>query len=65
MITIQSRIDVPGLHGSEVVHFLLNCADEQYRAWWPGTHLALHTLARYPGDVGNVMYMDEFIGKRR
>jgi hypothetical protein len=65
MITIQSRLHVPNMHGKEVVSFLLNCTDEQYRAWWPGTHLQLHAVARQPGDIGNIYYMDEFVGEYR
>jgi hypothetical protein len=65
MITMQSRVHVPDLRGSEVLDFLLNCTDERYRAWWPGTHLAFHTVVGYPGYIGNVVYMDEFIGDER
>jgi hypothetical protein len=65
MIKIQSQVHVAGLGGREVVDFLLNCTDEQYRAWWPGTHLQLHARARFPGDIGNIYYMDEFVGERR
>jgi hypothetical protein len=65
MIKIQSQVHVVGLSSREVVDFLLKCTDEQYRAWWPGTHLQLHARARFPGDIGNVYYMDEYIGERR
>ena len=65
MIIIQSRLHVPDLRASEVLDFLLNCTDEQYRAWWPGTHLQLHARARFSGHIGNIYYMDEFVGEYR
>jgi hypothetical protein len=65
MITIESRLHVPGLRASEVLDFLLNCTDEEYRAWWPGTHLHLHALARRPDHIGSTYYMDEFVGRYR
>ncbi len=65
MISIESRIRVAGITARQLLEFMLNCTDEQYQAWWPGTHLAFHTVKRRPGDVGNVVYMDELVGKRR
>jgi uncharacterized protein YndB with AHSA1/START domain len=65
MITIKSRLFVGGLMGREVFDFLMNATDEDYRRWWPGTHLRLHALERHKGHVGGVFYMDEYIGKRR
>jgi hypothetical protein len=65
MITLQSQLHADGIRGNEIVDFLLSCTDQAYQAWWPGTHLQLHTLARYPNSVGNIVIMDEFIGKRR
>ena len=65
MITLQSQLHVDALRGKEIADFLLTCTDQAYQAWWPGTHLQLHTLARFPNSVGNVVFMDEFIGKRR
>jgi hypothetical protein len=65
MIIIQSRLHISDLRASEVLDFLLNCTDEQYRAWWPGTHLQLHARARFPGHIGNIYYMDEFVGEYR
>jgi hypothetical protein len=65
MITIKSRLFVGGLMGAEVFDFLMNATDEDYRRWWPGTHLRLHALERHEGHVGDVFYMDEYIGKRR
>ena len=65
MFTIETQTHVNGIHGAAILNFLLHCTDSQYQAWWPGTHLAFHTLTRRPGDVGNRVYMDEFIGQRR
>ena len=39
-----------------------HCATEEYRKWWEGTHLRYETLKRYPDDIGNVVFMDEYIG---
>jgi len=65
MITLQSQLHIDGLRGNEIVGFLLSCTDQAYQAWWPGTHLKLHTRAHYPNNVGNIVFMDECIGKRR
>lgn len=35
---------VPGMRAARVIEFMLHPADDRYRAWWPGTHLAMHTL---------------------
>lgn len=65
MITLQTRIVVPGLIGKQITDFLLNCDDESYQRWWPGTHLALHTIKRFPDGIGNTFYMDEYVGTYR
>mgnify|MGYP000148777179 CR=1 FL=1 len=65
MISIQSKVRVADVSGADLLDFMLNCTDQRYQAWWPGTHLAFHTVKRRPGDVGNVVYMDEYVGKRR
>ena len=44
---------------------MLNCDDASYQAWWPGVHLQFHTVRRVTGDVGNVVYMDEYVGRFR
>ncbi|MFG1930684.1 hypothetical protein ACGFK1_08490 [Mycobacterium sp. NPDC048908] len=58
---------VDGLTGREVTDFLLNCDDETYHTWWPGTHLELHVIKPGPAEdhVGDVVLMDEYIGSRR
>jgi hypothetical protein len=65
VIRLCTQIEVSGITGIEITDFLLNCTDEAYRHWWPGTHLSFHTIKRVPGDVGNLVFMDEFIGDRR
>ncbi len=65
MIAIQSKVRVAGISSAELLDFMLNCTDQQYQTWWPGTHLAFHTVKRRPGDIGNIVYMDEYVGQRR
>jgi len=65
MITMQSRVRVPGINGAQLLDFMLNCTDDRYQAWWPGTHLAMHTVEGRPEEVGSVIYMDEYVGRRR
>ena len=65
MLVITSKVEVAGLTGRDVSEFMMSCTDEQYREWWPGTHLQLHVLGRATGGVGEVVVMDEFIGRRR
>lgn len=65
MLVIESAVDVAGLTGRDVTDFMLACTDEQYQQWWPGTHRQLHALGRAGARVGDVMLMDEFVGRRR
>lgn len=65
MIEIETRLHVAGLSGKEVTDFLATCNDEMYQRWWPGTHLHLHTVRGKPGNIGSLLYMDEYIGDRR
>jgi hypothetical protein len=65
MIRLQSQLHIDGIRGNEIVGFLLACTDQAFQAWWPGTHLQLHTHVHYPNSVGNIVFMDEFIGQRR
>ncbi len=53
------------MSGKEITDFLLQCDDERYQKWWPGVHLQFHTIKRHPGNTGNVVYMDEFVGRHR
>jgi hypothetical protein len=65
MLTLQTRLHVDGLRGGDVFDFLIDCSDERYRRWWPGTHLRFHTLERRAGHVGNRVAVDEYVGRRR
>lgn len=65
MISVQSTTYVPGVRGQQILDFLVHCDDEAYQRWWPGTHLRFRTREAHPGGVGNVVFMDEMIGKRR
>ncbi len=65
MITLQSKIHLDRIGGREIFDFLIDPTDREYQRWWPGTHLALHLLKQKPNNIGNVVYMDELIGKRR
>jgi hypothetical protein len=65
VITIQSRVHVSGIGGMSVFDFLINPNDSAYQRWWPGTHLKFHTVRKCAGHVGDVIYMDEYVGKRR
>ena len=65
MLALETTIRVDGVTGTEVFDFLVDPDDESYRAWWPGTHLEFHTVARGEAHVGDVVYMDEYVGSRR
>ena len=65
MFTTETRIHVDALKARDVFDFLIDCSDDRYQRWWPGTHLRFHTIHRRPGNVGNLVYMDEFVGTRR
>ena len=65
MLTIQTKVHIANVTGTEMIDFLLHCTDREYQAWWEGTHLEFHTIKCYPNDVGNLVYMDEFVGKKR
>jgi uncharacterized protein YndB with AHSA1/START domain len=65
MLTVETRTSIEGLTGREVFDFLANPSDREYQRWWPGVHLAFHTLSRADGHVGDVVFMDEYVGARR
>lgn len=65
MIELTTKVHVEGADARQITDFLLSTGDEAYRRWWPGTHLAFHTVRRLPGDVGNLVYFDERVGTRR
>ncbi|WP_206428468.1 hypothetical protein [Mycolicibacterium stellerae] len=66
MLTLESEMTVDGLTGREVTDFLLDCGDDNYQVWWPGTHLELHVLEHGSDQdhVGDVVLMDEYVGSR-
>ena len=65
MISVTTQLQVDGVKGRNIVAFLVHCDDEKYQHWWPGTHLQLHLVKGSPGDIGSLIYMDEFVGKHR
>jgi hypothetical protein len=65
MLQHKTVVDVLAGQSNEFYTFMLNCTDDQYQAWWPGTHLAWHTHTDRPGKIGSVVYFDEYVGKRR
>lgn len=65
MITIQSKIHVARIGGMEIFNFFINPSDREYQKWWTGTHLEFHNLRQSPRNIDNIVYMDEYIGKRR
>ena len=62
MIRYTTTVEVSGLSSKDVYDFLINCTDTQYQRWWLGTHLAFHTIKRTPTNIGNLVYMDEYVG---
>jgi hypothetical protein len=65
MLVSRTEVNVSGVHGAKISDFMINCTDEKYQDWWPGYHLAFHTLKRYPDEIGNLVYFDEYVAKRR
>ena len=65
MLTLRTKLRVDRITGKQIFDFLANPNDQAYQQWWPGTHLQLHPLKRAEGHVGDVIYMDEYIGERR
>lgn len=65
MLTLQTKTHVDRLKGEQVFDFLVNADDHEYQAWWPGVHLQLHTLKRFASNIGNIVFMEEYIGEYR
>lgn len=65
MITIQSQVHVEPGSCQALYNFMINPTDAAYQNWWPGTHLEFHNLRSVPGHIGNLIYMDEYVGQRR
>jgi Transglutaminase-like superfamily len=66
MLVMESRVCVEDVAAAQITDVLLDCTDDVYRAWWPGTHRELHrvTPGPGPGHVGDVVLMDEMVGRR-
>jgi hypothetical protein len=65
MINYQSRVHVDKIGSLPIFDFLIDPNDNAYQQWWPGTHLEFHRVRQRSGHVGDVVYMDEYVGKRR
>ena len=65
MIILKTEVAVKGISGKSIYDFMLNSTDKDYQEWWEGTHLAFHTIQRFPNDLGNLVYVDEYVGSRR
>lgn len=65
MLIHKTRVIVKNLNANDVFDFLISPSDDRYQTWWPGVHLEFHNIHTAPDDVGNLVYMDEFVGKWR
>jgi hypothetical protein len=65
MVILETKVQVKGITAKDIYDFMLNCTDAEYQKWWKGTHLIFHTIKRCPGNLGNLVYVDEFVGKYR
>lgn len=65
MLTLSTVIELDPEDIAPIYNFLLFCNDNQYQKWWPGIHLAFHTVRGNPGEVGSEIYMDEIVGSTR
>jgi hypothetical protein len=65
VLTLQTKLRVDGITGMEIFDFLSEPNDRAYQQWWPGTHLQLHPIEGRGDNVGDLIYMDEYIGTRR
>jgi hypothetical protein len=65
MIVIRTTTHVAHLTGAEITAFLLHPSDREYQRWWEGTHLEFHPVKGSGHRIGDIVYMDEFVGRRR
>jgi hypothetical protein len=65
VLTLQTKLRVNGITGMEIFDFLSSPNDRAYQQWWPGTHLQLHPIKGSGDHVGDLIYMDEYVGTRR
>ncbi|MDA3936652.1 MAG: hypothetical protein PF636_07300 [Actinomycetota bacterium] len=64
MLTIESSMHVPQMRAAQVIDFFLHPRDDLYQRWWPGVHFGMHPLNETIG-IGQAVYMDELVGRRR
>ncbi|HEU5474931.1 MAG TPA: hypothetical protein VFV67_30175 [Actinophytocola sp.] len=64
MITIESTLHLERVTGLSITEFLLNCTDERYQQWWPGTHRRFHVRTQGREHLGDTVFMEEYIGNR-
>lgn len=65
MVILQTQVKVDNFSSKRVFDFFINCNDEKYQAWWPENHFSFHTIKRDPNNIGNLVFFDEMVGKRR
>ena len=65
MIKFQTITLIPHATSKQVTDFFINCPTSKYKEWWPGTHLEFYTITRTKNNIGNIIYMDEYVGKHR
>jgi hypothetical protein len=65
MIESMTKVQLRSVSAVEISNFMIYCTDLMYQDWWPNVHMAYHTLERYPDHIGNFVYFDEYVGKRR
>jgi len=64
MIIHTVDLTVTNARAVQFYDFMINPADERYRAWWPGEHLRFHIVKHgYDNHIGDVVFMDEYLGK--
>ena len=65
MFVLHTNVYIKKLKSKSICKFLINCTDDLYQKWWPGTHFVFHTLKSYSNIIGNIVIFDEYIGKSR
>ncbi len=64
MIVFRTEIQIKGKTTGQIYNWLLDLDNEKYERWHP-EHRRWRTIKREPGDLGNVIYFDEKIGRMR
>ncbi|HET8671398.1 MAG TPA: hypothetical protein VFM05_12460 [Candidatus Saccharimonadales bacterium] len=65
MLIHRTQVTVKNLSAKDVFDFLINPSNDRYQSWWPGVHLRFYNIRAVPRNVGNLVCMDEFVGKWR